>query len=180
MNKSLINEQKHIPILDVIQQATNAILDYKQHQQVGSSGISSNDASRSHEQNWSPPPMATLKVNMDAHFHGDGRWGLGWVVRQADGSCLRVASRIIRASTTTEAEARGLEAVLHAIGTFGEQDITIEMDARTIVDSVKKKTYPRFYWGKIVRSCGDVMNRKPNISIRWVRRTGNKVVQSLA
>jgi ribonuclease HI len=70
--------------------------------------------------------------------------------------------------------------VIHAIGTYGEHGITIEMDAKTIVDSARKKTYPRFYWGKIARNCGDVMNRKPNVSIRWVRRTGNKVAHSLA
>jgi hypothetical protein len=57
-----IYDQKHIPVEDAIQQATNAILDYKQHQQSGSAEISSNGNSRSHEQNRSPPPMATLKA----------------------------------------------------------------------------------------------------------------------
>ncbi|MCI48644.1 hypothetical protein A2U01_0069887, partial [Trifolium medium] len=33
--------------------------------------------------------------------------------------------------------------------------LTLEMDSSTIVNAVKKRQYPRSYWGKIARRCGE-------------------------
>ncbi|MCI80962.1 hypothetical protein A2U01_0102234, partial [Trifolium medium] len=71
--------------------------------------------------------------NVDAHCNDDGHWGLGWVVRKADGSCLGAATRVVRVREAIEAEVLGLEAVLQAIDQFQGQEIIIEMDANLVV-----------------------------------------------
>ncbi|MCI49227.1 hypothetical protein A2U01_0070470, partial [Trifolium medium] len=55
---------------------------------------------------------------MDAHFHSDGHWGLGWIVRRTDRSCIGAATNVVRARTATEAEALGFEAVMKYIERF--------------------------------------------------------------
>jgi ribonuclease HI len=176
----LIFQQKDIPVIDIIEQAASSIREYQQHQEKGSDTKSSNVTPCSHESNWSPPPATTLKTNVDAHFHGDGRWGLGWVVRKTDGSCLGAATRIIRARSAIEAEARGLEAVVNEVDRFNGQDIIVEMDARIVVEAIKKKRFPRVYWGKIAKKCSMILDKYPNVSISWIRRSGNTVAHNLA
>jgi ribonuclease HI len=119
----------------------------KQHQEKGSQKTSSNITPCSHENNWSPLPTAAIKFNVDGHIHGDGRWGLGWVVRKTDESCLRAATRIIRARLTIEAEARGLESALCWLDIYKDKEVTIEMDASIVVQAVREKKNPRAYWG---------------------------------
>jgi hypothetical protein len=140
-------QQKYITIIEILDQATSSLKDYKQHQEKGPIRVSSNNTPCSHEQNWSPPPAATLKINVDAHFHDAGRWGLGWVVRKTDESCLGAATRIIRARLTIEAEARGLESALCWLDIYKDKEVTIEMDASIVVQAVRKKKNPRAYWG---------------------------------
>ncbi|MCH81038.1 putative ribonuclease H protein [Trifolium medium] len=109
------------------------------------------------------------------------------------------ATRVVCARTATEAEALGLEAVLREINRFQgpdaetlgladechetdcykDRDIIIEMDAKQVVLAIQKKNYPRVYWGRIAKRCGEILHNSSNISISWVRRTGNQVAHNL-
>jgi ribonuclease HI len=106
--------------------------------------------------------------------------GLGWVVRRSDGSCLGAATRIIRARSAIEAEARGLESVLWDIAKYNGQEMIIEMDTNMVVQALKKKNFSRIYWGKIARRCDLLLRALPNASLKWIRRTGNNIAHSLA
>jgi hypothetical protein len=131
----------------------------------------------SHNNYWKPPSKGTLKANVDAHACGDGRWGLGLVLRSEDGSCVGAAARVVCGlESILDGEALGLNAVLDF--TFSWPDIP--MDSSSIVDTVKNKSYPRNYWGRIVRRCGDDIGRNPKLSICWVRRSGNIAAPALA
>jgi ribonuclease HI len=91
------------------------------------------------------------------------------------------ATRIVHAQSTTEAEARGLEAVLRSIHQFEGHSIMIEMDSSAVVKAIQtKEYYPRVYWGSIARSGGDLLSKCPNVSVCWGRRVGNKVAHLLA
>jgi hypothetical protein len=54
------------------------------------------------------------------------------------------------------------------------------MDAQTIVNAVNRRRYPRNYWGRIARHCGDFLIQNPRSSIRWTRRSGNGAANILA
>jgi ribonuclease HI len=117
---------------------------------------------------------------VDAHCNGDGRWGLGWVVRNGDGICLGAATRIVQAQSALEAEARGLEAVLRSIHRFEGCPMVIEMDPNVVVKAIQSKDYPRVYWSSVTISGGDLLTQYPNVSVCWSRRVGNKVAHLLA
>ncbi|MCI30237.1 hypothetical protein A2U01_0051446, partial [Trifolium medium] len=103
----MIFQQKNIPVLEILDQASSTLHEYKKMQQKGLNKIGTNQPKCSNEQNWTPPPANTLKANVDAHFHSDGHWGLGWIVRKMDVNCIGAATKVIRARTATEAEALG-------------------------------------------------------------------------
>jgi ribonuclease HI len=176
----LVFQQKDAPVTLIIEHANSNLADYKKHLNKGPQRTSTNNPNRRNELNWTPPPTNTLKINVDAHCNGDGRWGLGWIVRGMDGYCLGAATCVVKARTATEAEARGLEAVLRSIQRFAENTIIIEMDSSLVVKAVQTKVYPRVYWGSIARNGGDLLSKFPNVSVIWGRRTGNKVVHCLA
>jgi ribonuclease HI len=176
----LVFQQKDAPVTLIIEHANSNLADYKKHLNKGPQRTSTNNPNRRNELNWTPPPANTLKINVDAHCNGDGRWGLGWIVRGMDGYCLGAATCVVKARTTTEAEARGLEAVLRSIQRFAENTIIIEMDSSLVVKAVQTKVYPRVYWGSIARNGGDLLSKFPNVSVIWGRRTGNKVAHCLA
>jgi hypothetical protein len=81
---------------------------------------------------------------VDAHPCGDGRWGLGLVLRSEDGTCVEVVTRVVCGlESILDGEALGLNAVLDFILSWPDIPIAIEMDSSLIVDTVKNKSYPR-------------------------------------
>jgi ribonuclease HI len=176
----LIFQQKDIPVMVVVNKASQDLLDYTKQMEKVSTRHEANNSPRSNEIKWSPPPSTVLKINVDAHCKGDGRWGLGWVVRNGDGICLGAAIRIVQARNALEAEAKGLEEVLRSILRFSNHEIIVEMDSSTVVNAIQKKDYPRVYWGSIAINGGNLLCNLPNVSVCWGRRTGNKVAHLLA
>ncbi|MCI82034.1 hypothetical protein A2U01_0103308, partial [Trifolium medium] len=43
---------------------------------------------RCNNTSWSLSPRGTLKMNVDAHLSGDGRWFSGLILRRCDGSTV--------------------------------------------------------------------------------------------
>jgi hypothetical protein len=60
------------------------------------------------------------------------------------------------------------------------QNTIIELDAKTIVDTVNKNKNPRTKWGIITTQCAKKMKELNQISVTWTRRNGNKVAHELA
>ncbi|PNX87824.1 hypothetical protein L195_g043921 [Trifolium pratense] len=52
------------------------------------------------------------------------------------------------------------------------------MDSSSIIDVVKKGSYPRDYCDRIARMCGERNN--PRVSVNCVRRSSNTVAHTLA
>jgi hypothetical protein len=82
-------QNKDLPFMEVVKHACASTSEYRKL------CISQNKHHRSseaqvggHNKIWSPPAKDTLKLNVDAHPCGDGRWGLGLVLRTEDGRCV--------------------------------------------------------------------------------------------
>jgi ribonuclease HI len=176
----LIFQQKNIPVMETIQQASTTLQEFKAQLDKGTSKPGRNNHPRSHEISWTPPPTAALKLNVDAHFQSDGRWGIGLVVRTTEGSCLGAATRVVGARSAIQAEARGFEVAIQSIEKFRDQVVIIEMDAQMIVKAVQERSYPRTYWGSIARRGGELLHRRRNAEITWVGRSGNRVAHYFA
>jgi hypothetical protein len=74
----------------------------------------------------------------------------------------------------------GLSAALDLMEAWPDTPIIVEMDSRSIVNAVKKKNFPRCYWGRIARRCSHLIEHNPRFNIEWVRRTGNTAAHTLA
>jgi len=65
---------------------------------------------------WSPPVMDCLKLNVDAHSMSDGRWGLGFILRRSDGSPVVVRTKVVLSSEDVSlAEALGIKEAIWCI-----------------------------------------------------------------
>lgn len=92
----LIFKGMDIPATEVCCKAQTAISNYnlvnrlhhtfKDHQ---SSGMNCRNTG------WTPPAKGDLKLNVDAHCLGDGRWCLGFILCREDGDPIVVATREI-------------------------------------------------------------------------------------
>jgi ribonuclease HI len=178
----LIFRNNDIPATDVIQQAQQSILEYKQQQQIDTKpNQRASRSSRNNESDWIPPPRAFLKLNVDAHrLAGDGHWGIWLVLRREDGSCVGATTREVWGlSEVIEAEAMGLYKAVEFLKGIQQRDVIIELDNQVVVKAINDRNYPRKYWGQLARF-GEFLSENPRSSIRWTRRTGNRVAHFLA
>ncbi|PNX92881.1 ribonuclease H [Trifolium pratense] len=58
--------------------------------------------------------------------------------------------------------------------------VIIEMNSQLLVNAVKGKTLIRKNWGCVVRRCIKLLEDNPNIDIRWVKRSTNRVAHDMA
>ncbi|MCI34967.1 hypothetical protein A2U01_0056188, partial [Trifolium medium] len=126
-----------------VDQAGASLKEYKMNLELGRKKIHSNSSISSNEIYWSPPPANTIKINVDAHCNGDGRWGLGWVVRKEDGSYLGVATHVVRAGTAMEAEVMGIVSVLQGLNQYDGAHALVESDSSVVVKAMQTRNYPR-------------------------------------
>ncbi|MCI50271.1 60S ribosomal protein L23, partial [Trifolium medium] len=69
------------------------------------------------------------------HFISDGHWGLGWILRTEQGSCVGAATRVVSGITTaTEAEAHGLTEAIDWLAQFPLSTVIIEIDNQVVVN----------------------------------------------
>jgi ribonuclease HI len=179
----LIFQNKNIPAMDIIQQAQHSIVEYQQHLKNDTKpNQRPSQSSRHNDCNWIPPPRAALKLNVDAHrLAGDGHWGIGLVLRREDDSCVGAATRDGWGLTEAiEAEALDLSATIEFLKGFQHNDVIIELDNQFVVKAVNHRVFPRKYWGQIARCGEEFLSENPRCSIRWVKRTGNKVAHYFA
>jgi ribonuclease HI len=173
---------KDIPVEDTVKNAMKALNDYHQHRTLNrlekarpSSSIDRNKTS------WSPPPRNFLKLNVDAHLHGDGRWAYGLVLRRSDGRCLGAATKICNGNADAAmAEVTGLQEAFNLIETHRITNTIIELDANQVVSAIKKKRFPNNGWGQIARVCSRFLEHRNDLSVNWVSRRGNQVAHHLA
>jgi ribonuclease HI len=177
---SLIFNQKEIPVWQILEQANQSISEYQLNLEKHPSYDNASSHRIGNELNWKPPPAGALKANVDAHQLGDGRWGLGWLVRNEDGRCLGAETKVVCANKAVDAEVMGIEAVIQNLSPFPNQKIIIETDAKVVVDAIHNKAYPRSYWGRRTKKVGNSLEQNPLLSVRWTRRSGNKVAHQLA
>jgi hypothetical protein len=74
----------------------------------------------------------------------------------------------------------GLQEAITLVQDWNLQNTIIELDAKTIVDTVGSNKNPRTKWGMITTQCAKKMKELNQISVIWTRRNGNKVAHELA
>ncbi|KAM0910351.1 hypothetical protein ACQ4PT_014188 [Festuca glaucescens] len=133
---------------------------------------------------WRKPEAGRLKLNFDGSSkHASRRASIGGVYRDHEGGfVLGYAERIGKATSSVAelvALRRGLELALEN----GWLNISIEGDAKTVVDVVKKRASVRA--AEDLRQCEEIAALLPllddgDMAVSHVRRAGNRVAHGFA
>jgi hypothetical protein len=143
-NKKIF-QNRDIPASETVEKAIKVLQEYKHNSnpaQITSTRI--HPSADCNNSSWSPPPRASLKLNVDAHLFSDGRLGLGLVLRDEDGRIVGAATKVQLGSGNVQlSETLGLVEALKMIDSLKLRSVIIEMDAATIVRAIHNKSYHR-------------------------------------
>jgi hypothetical protein len=171
----------HLPPEEMVRRAMHHLHDYLTNQQARAPERPIGSGNNRHNICWSPPPNATLKLNVDAHSMSDGHWGYGLVLRRVDGSCVGAVTRVrFGSDCALLAEAMGFQEAVKLVQDWNLQNTIIELDAKAIVDAANSGRKTRSPWGIVTSQCAKKMKELDQITIAWTRRNGNVVAHELA
>jgi ribonuclease HI len=112
---------------------------------------------------------------------GEGKWGLGWIIRKDNGDWIGAATKIVHGiEEAIEAEARGIMEAVGDLNRSQQNKVIIESDNSSVVKAIQTRVYPRSYWGWIARKVRETIDSNPQISIVWAKRSKNIVAHKLA
>jgi ribonuclease HI len=178
----LVFQERQLPQEEISKRALTQLHEYQKlsASKLASRRVHANGAG-SHDTSWSPPPRDSLKINVDAHRSGDGRWFSGLVLRRSDGSVVGAATHEHTSSDEPAfGEAMGLNDAISMAENLRLSRVIFEMDSLIVVNAVKKEATIRRNGGKIAQRCVNFLKQNPNSSIRWTRRDNNRAAHELA
>jgi ribonuclease HI len=118
---------------------------------------------------------------VDAHRLGDGRWGLGWILRREDGGTVVVATKVVRSGEDVKtAEALGILEVLQYIQNQGLKEVAVETYSQECANVIFSKSCARSYWGRTIRACISLCECLDKVEIKWTNRMSNHVAHEIA
>lgn len=134
------------------------------------------------EYEWSTPPHAYCKVNVDASWEGGSKLAcLGVVVRDLNAVCLGGSCKTRLAASAIEAEAHTALSGVHLATQMGISHVVFEFDSKELVQSVKGHIQ-RSRWTifpiltAIPRACSGFSSYSWN----WLHRGANKAANAVA
>jgi hypothetical protein len=136
----LVFQGKQLPQEEISKQALSQLNEY---QQLCASKLASRNlhvnGSGSHDTSWSPPPRDSLKINVDAHLSGDGRWYSGLILRRSDESIVGAVTHEHAGSNEVAfGEAMSLNDAITMVENYCVSKVIFEMDSFIVVNAVKK------------------------------------------
>jgi ribonuclease HI len=131
-------------------------------------------------ENWCPPSIGMLKLNVDAGCFADGFISFGMVIRDSSG-LVQFAStkREKRQASPSLAEAMALRWCLQWILSSNQDgQFIVETDAEVVVKCLQGCTRLSDI-ENIVLDCNDILSSLSNCNVVFIRRCKNTVAHSL-
>ena len=131
---------------------------------------------------WSPPPVGSLMVNVDAAiFTASRQMGAGIVVRDHMGSCIAASCSSIAAITVPElAEALAVRLALSFAKDEGMDNILVASDCLAVVQRVASKEKDRSLCGPVIQDIQKLFSSFSACTLVHVRRQQNVAAHILA
>ncbi|XP_043687631.1 uncharacterized protein LOC122638846 [Telopea speciosissima] len=129
----MVFNRKFVSPGEVIEAAMRAFKDFTEIN-LQKNGTTTNQPPQPRSSVWHPPPRGVLKINNDASL-GTGKkaGGLGFVLHNSRGECLRAVSKLAQFHTAIIEEALAMrDVVLYALGNCVEK-IVVESDSLDLV-----------------------------------------------
>lgn len=132
--------------------------------------------------NWQPPPVGSLKANVDAGWDSASRrTGIGVIVHDDRGYVVRSAwSYIPYCASVEEAEARACLEGLRHLDDLQILPGTVETDCLRVTQAVASKGLDRSPSWSIYLEIKDMLRSNPLLELKKVDRSSNHVAHHLA
>lgn len=144
------------------------------------SSISTNESQKQSRWVPLPPPRNQIKINVDAATNlKNSKGAIAVVVRDEAGNLLTGMTRQIFCCSPLEAEAQAVKLALNLAESLEMSEISIETDNEEVRDSCYNSYC---HWS--IRSCiheiKQLLSRNPLFTVKWIRRSANKVADLVA
>jgi ribonuclease HI len=105
------------------------------------------------EAKWTPPPVGTVWLNVDAAlFKSSNRMGVGVVIRSHSGECLSAISELVNEVTSPElAEAIAVRRALALAREEGFDKIMVATDCLSLVNRINNSILDRSFLGVVIQ-----------------------------
>ncbi|XP_043687639.1 uncharacterized protein LOC122638854 [Telopea speciosissima] len=177
----MVFNRKFVSPREVIEAAMRAFKDFAEIN-LQKNGTTTNQPPQPRSSVWHPPPRGVSKINSNASL-GTGKkaGGLGFVLRNSHGDCLRAVSKPAQFHTAIIREALAMrDAVLYALGDCVEK-VVVESDSLDLVRLIQdtSRTSPSEI-GSIVQDIRHLITYFVQCDIAHVFRETNSFPDSLS
>uniref|UniRef100_A0A803PF85 RNase H type-1 domain-containing protein n=1 Tax=Cannabis sativa TaxID=3483 RepID=A0A803PF85_CANSA len=131
---------------------------------------------------WSTPSTNSVKINVDAALFGDEQgFGIGAVARDdkdllIEGVCKHFQGKV----EPLLAQALGVKEALSWIKLRDWQQVLVETDCMGVVQALKSSLDMVSLFGCVINDCNKLLSELRNVSVFFVKRSGNKVAHAFA
>lgn len=134
------------------------------------------------ERKWTPPPINTFKVNVDASvFPGALVFSVGMVIRDHKGVFLEGRNLSLPCpSSLVEAECIGVREALSWVMIRQEKRVVVETDSLLTVAAIQSAKRNMLKVGHVVDQCKAMLEVLSKISVIHICKHSNKVAHGLA
>ncbi|XP_060960728.1 uncharacterized protein LOC133031275 [Cannabis sativa] len=131
---------------------------------------------------WIPPASNTIKINVDgAIFEKENAYGFGVVARDSTGQIIDFIAKYYHGDYKAEVvEALGVKEALSWIKNKGWNTIEVETDSLLTVQAIFSTQQMSSVFGLVTNDCKTLLSSSPNTSLRFVKRSANRVVHFVA
>jgi hypothetical protein len=131
---------------------------------------------------WSPPPIGSVMINIDAAIFSSSRsMGISVVIRDHMGQCLTTCSERLEGIRAPEiAEAIALRRAITLAMDEGVNKVVFQSDCLSVVQRVNSMDDDRFLCGPIMKDTMRMMTSFPSCSVVHVLRSLNVAAHSIA
>uniref|UniRef100_A0A803QR46 Uncharacterized protein n=1 Tax=Cannabis sativa TaxID=3483 RepID=A0A803QR46_CANSA len=133
-------------------------------------------------EHWTKPTDNTIKITVDgAIFEVENAYGYGIVACDSEGSVIDFVAKYSHGSFSAEVvEAVGVKEALSWLKDKGWNAVEVETDSLLTVQAVFSHQQMTSVFGMITHDCKTLLSSLPNVSLRFVKRSANKVAHFVA
>ncbi|KAM6553480.1 hypothetical protein CsatB_014242 [Cannabis sativa] len=131
---------------------------------------------------WTKPDSDTVKLNVDgALFERESAYGFGIVARDSTGHIVDLRATYQGGNYPAEVvEALGIKEALSWLKDKGWNKVDMETDSMVTVQAIFSNQIMSSTFGLVIRDCKSLLSALNNVSIRFVRRSANRVAHFVA